>query len=392
MDVAAFKRQVTTILGEPFRVFRAPGRVNIIGEHTDYNDGFVLPAAIDRDVLMAATPTGNRQVTLHSLDFQRVSSFSLDEIGYDAENPWSNYLRGVCYILESAGYHLRGADIVFGGDVPIGSGLSSSAALEVATATTFLTLAEYDVAGEEIARLTQRAENEFVGTRCGIMDQFISACGRQGHALLIDCRSLESQPIPMPKGAKLIIGDTSVRRGLVSSEYNTRREQCEEGVALLQKVLPEIIALRDVTPEQLAANKAMLPAMTYQRCHHVVTENTRVMQAVQVMSTGDLEALGVLLNASHQSLQEDYNVSCLELDIMVEIARRQPGVYGSRMTGAGFGGCTVSLVADAHTEAFVAQVAPAYKQATGLEPQIYVCTVSAGTGAIEETTICPAQV
>ncbi|HEX2950300.1 MAG TPA: galactokinase family protein, partial [Armatimonadota bacterium] len=189
MDVEAFKQKVATQLGDDFRVFRAPGRVNIIGEHTDYNDGFVLPAAIDRDVLMAAKSHGGRNVTLHSIDFAGESSFSLDEIGYDAEHPWSNYLRGVCFVLEEAGYHLRGADIVFGGDVPIGSGLSSSAALEVATATTFLRLAEYDVPGEQIARFTQKAENEFVGTRCGIMDQFISALGKKDHALLIDCRS-----------------------------------------------------------------------------------------------------------------------------------------------------------------------------------------------------------
>jgi galactokinase len=253
----------------------------------------------------------------------------------------------------------------------------------VATATTFLTLAEYEVPGEEIARLTQRAENEFVGTRCGIMDQFISALGQQQQALLIDCRSLEYRTIPVPTGVKLIIGDTGVRRGLVSSEYNTRREECERGVALLQSVLPGITALRDVTPEQLETYKELLPAMTYRRCRHVVTEDARVLQAVSAMEAGDAVLLGQLLNASHESLQHDYEVSCKELDAMVEIARQQPGVYGARMTGAGFGGCTVSLVAEGDADAFVAAVAPAYKAATGMDPQIYVCTVSAGAGEVE---------
>ena len=383
MDPVTFRQHAVAELGEDIRLFRAPGRVNLIGEHTDYNDGFVMPAAIDRDVLMAVQPTGGRQVVLHSLDCHGTSTFSLDEIGYDTEQPWSNYLRGVCYVLEEADFHLRGAEVLFGGDVPIGSGLSSSAALEVATATAFLALAEYDVPGEQVAKLCQKAENEFVGTRCGIMDQFISALGQAGHALLIDCRSLAYKTIPVPLGVKLIVGDTGVRRGLVTSEYNTRRGQCEEGVAILQTVLPGITALRDVTPEQLETHKALLPEMVYRRCRHVVTEDARVLQAVEVMEAGNLAALGKLLNASHESLRDDYEVSCKELDILVELARQQPGVYGSRMTGAGFGGCTISLVADEHADAFVAAVAPAYKAATGLDPQIYICTASAGAGEVE---------
>jgi len=382
MDLEAFQQSALAALGEETRVFRAPGRVNLIGEHTDYNDGFVLPAAIDREVLMAINPHAGRQVTLTSQDFHGVSTFSLDEIGYDPAQPWSNYLRGVCYVLEEAGFHLRGADIIFGGDVPIGSGLSSSAALEVATATAFLALAEYDLPGEDVARLCQRAENEFVGTRCGIMDQFISTLGAAGHALLIDCRSLAHRSIPIPPGVKLVVGDTGVRRGLVTSEYNTRRSQCEEGVALLQTVLPDITALRDVTPDQLQTHKALLPEMTYRRCRHVVTEDARVLEAVDAMETGNLVALGRLLNASHESLRDDYEVSCMELDIMVEIARQQPGVYGARMTGAGFGGCMITLVADDAAEAFVAAVAPAYAATTGLEPSIYVCTASAGAGEV----------
>jgi len=382
MDITAFTRQVTAQLGSEFRLFRAPGRVNLIGEHTDYNDGFVLPAAIDREVLMAARPRDDRQVILHSLDFAGTSRFALDDITHDDAQPWSNYLRGVCAVLEASGNRLRGAEIVFGGDVPIGSGLSSSAALEVATATTMLALAGITIPGEELARLCQRAENTFVGTRCGIMDMFISALGQAGHALLIDCRSLGYRTIPVPAGAKLVIGDTGVRRGLATSEYNTRRGQCEKGVELLQAVLPGLTALRDVSPAELEAHKALLPADVYQRCRHVVTEDARVMEAVEVMQTGNLARLGELFNASHDSLRDDYAVSCAELDAMVTLARQQPGVYGARMTGAGFGGCTVSLVAEEHAATFVTAVAPAYQKITGLQPQIYVCAASAGAGEI----------
>jgi galactokinase len=373
---------VTDELGDDARLFRAPGRVNIIGEHTDYNDGFVLPAAIDRAVYMAVRPHGGRQVSIFSENFHERSVFSLDEIGYDAEQPWSNYLRGVCYVLEEADFHLRGADVFFNGDVPIGSGLSSSAALEVATATAFLALAEYEVPGAEVARLCQRAENEFVGMRCGIMDQMISVLGKAEHALLIDCRSLESRAIPIPAGVRLVISDTGVRRGLASSEYNTRRGQCEEGVALLRQALPGITALRDVTPAQLESHKDLLPEEVYRRCRHVVTEDARVLEAVQAMEAGDLAGLGSLLDASHESLRNDYEVSCPELDLMVELARRQPGVYGARMTGAGFGGCTVSLVADEFARDFMRTVGSDYQAATGLDWQIYISKASEGAGEV----------
>ncbi len=384
MDLVTFKQQVRKELAGDFRIFRAPGRVNLIGEHTDYNDGFVLPAAIDREVLMAAKLTGKREVCLRSLDYGGTSCFSLDGIRHDSQEKWSNYLRGVCAVLEGAGYPLRGADIIFGGDVPIGAGLSSSAALEVATAVTMLTLAEHAVPGEQLARLTQKAENEFVGTRCGIMDMFISALGQQHAALLIDCRSLAYRAIPLPAGVKLIIGDTGVRRGLVTSEYNTRRAECERGVELLRAVLPEITALRDVTPAQLTAHQDLLPELTYRRCRHVVSENARVLQAVEVMQAGQADELGRLFNASHESLQTDYEVSCKELDALVEIARLQPGVYGSRMTGAGFGGCTVTLVAEEYAHSFADAVMPAYRAAMNRDAHIYICSATAGAGEIVE--------
>lgn len=382
MDLNAFRQLATSQLGSNFRLFRAPGRVNIIGEHTDYNDGFVLPAAINREILMAAKVRNDRQMVMISADKHQISHYSLDKITHDRQHPWSNYLRGVCAILEDAGFPLRGAEIFFAGDVPLGSGLSSSAALEVVTAITMLSLAGRSLPGEEIARLTQKSENEFVGTRCGIMDMFISALGKAQHALLIDCRSLKSHAVPMPAGIKLIIGDTSVRRGLVDSEYNTRRQQCEEGVATLKQQLPNINALRDVSLKQLIQHQSFLPAMTYQRCHHVVSENDRVLQAVAAMEANDLLKLGQLLNDSHDSLRDDYQVSCNELDIMVEIARQQPGVFGSRMTGAGFGGCTVSLVAEQNADDFVATVARTYQAASGREAQIYVTNIAAGAGEI----------
>lgn len=382
MNIEEFRRRASALLGQNIRLFRAPGRVNIIGEHTDYNDGFVLPAAIDRQIWLALKMRQDREVTVHSLDFSETSAFSLDAIERDAERPWSNYLRGVCLVLEEAGYRLPGAEVAFAGDIPIGSGLSSSAALEMATATAFLSLAGREVPREQLARLCQRAENEFVGTRCGIMDQFVSALGRTGHAILIDCRSLAHRSIPLPEGVRLIVSDTGVRRGLVSSEYNTRRQQCEEAVALLREVIPNLTSLRDLTLEQLEANARTLPEVIYRRARHVVTENDRVMKAIGSMERGDLPQLGHLLNLSHGSLRNDYEVSCAELDTMVAIARCQPGAYGSRMTGGGFGGCTVSLVAEEHAPAFVGGVAPAYKDETGLEAQIHICSVADGAREI----------
>ncbi len=379
MDTAEFRRRVTPILGEKFRVFRAPGRVNIIGEHTDYNDGFVLPAAIDREILMAVRPTGSRQVILHSLDYNdATSTFSLDEIGIDSENTWSNYLRGVCYVLEDAGYHLRGLEVVFAGDIPLGAGLSSSAALEVATAISFLELSEYDLTSPELALLCQRAENDFVGNKCGIMDQFISAMGEPDSALFIDCRTLEYKSYPLPTGAKIVIANTCIRHELVGSPYNERRKTCETAAKKLG-----VVALRDVSSAMLEEKKALLTPLEYQRALHVVGENERVLAAIKAMDAGDLQGLGVLLNESHDSLRDDYEVSCAELDTMVDIARNLPGVYGARMTGGGFGGSTVNLVAAESAPAVVAALATAYQQATNIKPDIYICQASAGAGEVK---------
>ena len=363
-------------------VVRAPGRVNLIGEHTDYNDGYVLPVAIDRSALLAASPRSDRRVVVHALDFDQQAEFSLDAIAPDAEHPWSNYQRGVAWVLQGEGFTLPGLNAALTSDVPIGAGLSSSAAVEVATAYAWQVLGGLELDRVRLARLCQRAENEFVGMNCGIMDQFISALGQRDSALLIDCRSLDYELVPIPAGTAVVVADTLVRRDLVASEYNARRWECEEGVRLLQRYLPDITALRDVSPVQFAEYQARLPDGVRQRCRHVVYENDRVLRAVAALRAGDLDTFGQLMGESHASLRNDYEVSCPQLDALVMAAWRVKGVYGSRMTGAGFGGCTVSLVDEGAVEAFRERVSAAYQAATGTAPEIYVCRAEAGVGVV----------
>jgi galactokinase len=358
---------------EPTLFVAAPGRVNLIGEHTDYNDGFVLPAAIDRHIVLAVAPREDRTVRLHALDFAEHSQFSLDALDHDEQAAWSNYERGVAWALQGAGYTLSGLDGVITGDVPIGSGLSSSAAIEVATALAFQTLGDLDLDDVERALLCQKAENQFVGMNCGIMDQYIVSLGKRGHALLIDCRSLEYELVPVPDGCDVVICDTKKRRGLVDSEYNRRREECERGSSILG-----VKALRDVSVETFAARQGELDEITRMRCRHVITENQRTLNGVTALRNGDVARFGALMNDSHTSLRDDYEVSCRELDIMVEAAQRQPGTLGSRMTGAGFGGCTVSLVRSEHTPAFAREVAKIYTESTGVVPDVYVCQAEDG--------------
>ncbi|MCE5259423.1 MAG: galactokinase, partial [Chloroflexi bacterium] len=279
---------------------------------------------------------------------------------------------------ESEGFELPGMDVALTSNVPIGSGLSSSAAIELATCAAFQELGKLELDGVRRALICQKAENDFVGMHCGIMDQYIISLGLENHALLIDCRDLSYQLVPLPAGVSLVICDTKKRRGLVDSEYNTRRSECEQGAAILG-----VRALRDVTPEMFAARQGELPEVVRKRCRHIVSENQRVLAAVEAMNRGDLKTLGELLNASHASLRDDYQVSCRELDIMVESAWRQPGVLGARMTGAGFGGCTINLVESRYTQAFLQQVKSRYQSATGLEPDIYVCSAVEGAHRLE---------
>ncbi|MBI3946157.1 MAG: galactokinase [Armatimonadetes bacterium] len=365
--------------GERAILVRAPGRVNLIGEHTDYNEGFVFPVAIDREVRYAVGPRDDRRVALISVNFQARVEFSLDDIGKDAEQPWSNYVRGVAVVLQEAGHALRGMNAVIEGDVPVGSGLSSSAAMEIGALLAFEAVSGLHVDPVRAALLAQKAENEFVGVNCGIMDQFISRLGVKGHALLIDCRSLSYEAVPVGgEAVRVVVADTRVMRGLVDSEYNRRRAECERAVALLQPLLPGIRALRDVTPAQLQAHAAALPAETLRRARHVVTEDDRCLRGVAALRRGDVEAFGHLMDESHASLRDDYEVSCRELDLLVEAAHAVPGVLGSRMTGAGFGGCTVSLVRADAVARFCAEVARTYEAATGKSPEVYVCAPEAG--------------
>lgn len=339
--------------------------------------------AINRAVWLAVRPRDDQQVVVHSLDFEATTSFSLDEITLDADQSWSNYVRGVAWALQEQGYRLRGMEGIIVGDVPIGAGLSSSAASEVATAKAFQVVSGFEWDEVTVALACQRAENEFVGMRCGIMDQLIAVLGRRGHALLIDCRSLEHELVPLPMGIKVVVADTMKRRGLLDSEYNLRRQQCEDGVQRLRKHLPGIRALRDVSSDDLAQYGHTLPEVVRRRCTHVVQENERVLEAVAALQAGDAVCFGQLMDASHTSLRYLYEVSCHELDLMVEIARSVPGCLGARLTGAGFGGCTVSLVEERAVSEFQETVRRAYQRQTGLAPQLYVCAASDGAEEME---------
>ncbi len=362
----------------PHRLFRAPGRVNLIGEHTDYNDGFVLPMAIDRAVWLAAARREDRTVRALALSLGgERHAFSLDGLQPDPEVRWSNYLRGVLALLERAGYRLGGLDLAHAGDVPIGAGLSSSAAVEVAVAVAARDLFGLDLPDLDLARLCQQAEHEFAGTQCGLMDQIISLLGQQGHALLIDCRHLSWQPVPLPPGVAVVVCDTGKRRGLVDSAYNERRAQCEEGARRLG-----VSALRDLDVEPFEARARQLPPLLRQRCRHVVHENDRTLRAADALQRGEIAAFGQLMNQSHASLRDLYQVSCDELDLMAALAGSQPGCWGARMTGAGFGGCVVALVDGDAVEAFRQTVAPLYERQAQRKPVLYVCQASAGASAV----------
>ena len=367
---------------ESKRMFRAPGRVNLIGEHTDYNDGFVLPAAIGFSTWVSSAPRDDRTVSVFSENFSEQIEFDLDEESPHARDHWSDYVRGVAVTLERAGHRLRGADLRIRGEVPIGSGLSSSAALEVASGFALLTNSGLKVDRRDLAELCQRAENEFVGIRCGIMDQFVSCHGQAGKALLLDCRSLEYKLLPLPENARLAICNTKVKHSLATSQYNARRVECETAVRHFAQRRSNVRALRDVTETDLKLFEAELPEVIYRRARHVITENARVLAAGTALEQVDLAAFGQLMNRSHLSLRDDYDVSCRELDLMVELAQAVPGVYGARMTGGGFGGSTVNLIAAESVDEFKQIVARGYEEATGLTPEIYICTATEGVGEV----------
>jgi galactokinase/galactose-1-phosphate uridylyltransferase (family 1) len=358
----------------------APGRVNLIGEHTDYNDGYVFPMAIGLGIEMAARQRPGREIRVHAADLAETVTFTVGEpIGRDPHHPWSNYLRGVLWALQQAGVELGGMDLAFSGSLPQGAGLSSSAALEVAAMLSTQALAGFPMERPRMAQLCQKAENEFVGMKCGIMDQFISLMGRAGHALLLDCRSLAAEQVPLELGDHLIaICHSGVTHALVSSEYNVRRQQCAAGVEALRGRFPGVRALRDATLEQLESCRPDVEPVVYRRCRHVIGENGRVLASAAALRAGDLRRFGRLMDASHDSLRDDFQVSCREIDLLVDLARQVPGVLGARITGGGFGGCTVNLVARAAVPVFEEKVLREYQRRTGVPPRLLVSTAAAG--------------
>ena len=374
--------EINELSDERERIFRAPGRVNLIGEHTDYNDGFVLPTAIDFSTWVRLTPLAEQRLEIFSENFNEQITVPLGDLDLTRRDHWSDYVVGVAVVLQKAGYSLHGAQLKIRGEVPIGSGLSSSAALEVATACALAANANLNIDSIELAKICRRAENEFVGARVGIMDQFVSLHGKSNKALLLDCRTLDYKLLPMSREAQLVVCNTMVKHELASSEYNQRREQCEAGVKHLAQILPNVAALRDVTLDQLEKYGKDLTDVIYRRCRHVVSENARVLEAGEALVQDDLVRFGQLMYESHRSLRDDYEVSCKELDLMVDLASNVDGVFGSRMTGGGFGGCTVNLVAHANVSNFQQVVAEGYERQTKLKPEIFVCAPSDGAGEV----------
>ncbi|HYM10260.1 MAG TPA: galactokinase [Bryobacterales bacterium] len=357
----------------PPRVFRAPGRVNLIGEHTDYNQGLVLPAALDLECQVTATPSRWNLLQARSLDIQPERSWPLGS--FERHGDWSDYVAGVAVELARLGVPIPAAELEISSTVPIGAGLSSSAALEVSVALALCGLAGVAIPPIELALACQRAENNFVGMKCGIMDQLISLLGRQDHALLLDCRTLDKRPIPLPAGGELVIVNTMVKHELAATEYNRRRQECEQAAALLDKTMSGK-PLRDATLAEAAA----LPDPLRRRARHVISENARVAEFVAACAADDLETAGAAMYASHTSLRDDFEVSCPELDFLVETARSLPGVAGARLTGGGFGGCTVNLVRSGAVDGFRGRIAAAYRERFAIDPPIYVCRTADGAG------------
>ncbi|WP_122053161.1 galactokinase [Vibrio sp. Evd11] len=362
-------------------IVQAPGRVNLIGEHTDYNDGFVLPCAINYQTVVAAAKRDDNIVRVVSVDYDNaVDEFDLtQEITFQQDKMWANYIRGVVKCLMSRGFEFKGADISVTGNVPQGAGLSSSAALEVVIGQTFKVLYNLEISQAEVALNGQQAENEFVGCNCGIMDQMISAEGRANHAMLLDCRSLETQAVSMPEDMAVVIINSNKKRGLVDSEYNTRREQCEEAARIFG-----VPALRDVTIEQFKAKESELDEMVAKRARHVITENDRTVEAAQALRTHDMKRMGELMAESHASMRDDFEITVKEVDTLVDMVKDVIGDQGGvRMTGGGFGGCIVALVPPALVDEIKTTVEQKYQAATGLKESIYVCQAKDGAGLVE---------
>jgi galactokinase len=376
MDIENLKSKFTQKYGGDARIFRAPGRVNLIGEHTDYNDGFVMPCAIDFATYAAASARDDRKICASSANFAGEYEFDLDNPTAEIAESWAKYVQGVALILEKSGFRLRGANLLIDSNVPIGAGLSSSAALEVSTGFALSSISGVEIEKWKLAKIGQTAEHEYAGVRSGIMDQFASVFGIENHALFLDCRSLNWSPIPLST-AKFIICNTHTKHDLADGEYNKRRADCEEAASLLGHK-----SLRDVTHAEFSRKSALLSERLKKRARHVITENQRVLNAVNALQNNNLAEFGRLMNQSHESLRADYEVSSKELDLMVEIARSQPGVLGARMTGGGFGGCTVNLLDSDVSDEFVEKVSTGYQKITGISPEIYICNAAGGVSEV----------
>jgi galactokinase len=380
MISADLAHQFEDSFGSKPRIFSAPGRVNLLGEHTDYNDGWVMPCAIGFSTRVAISPRPDRNLVVQSQEFSEKVEFNLDHLPGRGQGAWHDYVVGVAVMLRQMGHEIPGASLLVRGEVPIGAGLSSSAAIEVASALALLSLNGAHLSLPEVAKLCQRTENVFIGARVGIMDQFVSCLGKAGHALLLDCRSLEFKLIPIPEGVRLVICNTMVKHEHANGAYNRRRDECDQGVKILTRWFPQIKALRDVSVEQLEQRKSDMPEIIYKRCLHVVSENRRVQEGAKCLASGNVDRFGELMRESHRSLRDLFEVSCRELDVMAEIAASLEGYCGGRMTGGGFGGCTVNLVKTADAQRFAAHIAERYQAALGIKPDIYVCSAANGAG------------
>jgi galactokinase len=382
LDVNGIKKKHAERFGAEAAVFVAPGRVNLIGEHTDYAGGFVMPAAIDFGTLAAISPRTDGRVVVWSENFNEQVSHQLDGFPKNGGGHWSGYPLGVVKILREAGFKVPAFNLTIQGDVPLGAGLSSSASIEVATALAALSLAGANPEREEIAKLCQRAENVYVGSSCGIMDQFIACRGAENHALLLDCRSLEYRLAPILPSVSLVIANTMVKHSVADGEYSIRRAEVEEGTEILRSHRPEIELLRDATPQDLEQWGADMPENVLRRCRHIITENLRTVAAADALAAGQMKKLGDLMAAAHASYRDDFEASCEEADAMVEAAHRLPGLIGARLTGGGFGGCTVNLVHADRAEKFAARLHDEYRAATGIDAEIYRCHASAAAHAV----------
>ena len=356
---------------DDLRIAAAPGRVNLIGEHTDYNDGWVLPMAIDRHVWVAFTRRPGFTIRAHSVTFDDTCEIALDDLRFHRGSEWSSYVAGIAWALTQSGHSVGGVDLMIDGNVPLGSGLSSSAALEMATALALCDASDIPWSAAEMARIGQMAENEFVGVSCGIMDQFASAAAEPGCALLLDCRSLETESVPFPDGAGIVVMDTGSRRKLTSSAYNERLASCTTAVTILRDADPTLEALRDVDRLLLDSVRSQMDEVTYRRASHVIDEIQRPHSMASALHKGNLELAGELMNESHASLRDLYEVSSFELDLMSELARRHPACFGARLTGAGFGGCAIALIATSEAEPFIQEVESAYRARVGLDSELF---------------------